>query len=268
MNTIEYILQLRKPRKMQVGGIVYVPKKQRNKINDLNIQLDAMINDDWQNQDSYVMLESDPESNWINLASLSEIASSTNEEPDVPIGTLMPGAKPIILQPSISSSAPAASSIQLIPQTNYKRGIVSNSGSTAYSRNDFSKSETAKKQKIDNTIPSEYHERIDLMADILNDLQNSWGSPIKLTSGFRSPELNKNIPGSSKTSVHTQGYAMDIVPVNGRMDEFIKFIKKWSKDKDFDQILIEKSKSGSRWIHFGLYNNEGKQRRQIRNINV
>ena len=91
---------------------------------------------------------------------------------------------------------------------------------------------------------------------------------IKLTSGFRTPELNKNLSGSSKTSVHMQGYAMDIVPVNGRMDEFIKFVKNWAKDKNYDQILFESNKKGSRWVHFGLYNNAGQQRQQMKYLHV
>jgi hypothetical protein len=33
-------------------------------------------------------------------------------------------------------------------------------------------------------------------------------------------------------------------------------------DKNFDQCIIEKS-GKSQWIHLGLYNNSGKQRRQI-----
>ena len=206
---------------------------------------------------------------------LPEPASTLNDQ-QVPIDILIPGAKPIILETPVVSTtspgiiSPVSSSQQTIttPQTSYKRGIVVNSGLTGHTRNDFSRSATARKRKIDNTIPEEYHDRIDLMVDILNDLQNAWGSPIKLTSGFRSPELNKNLSGSSKTSVHMQGYAMDIVPVNGQMDKFIKFIKEWSKDKNYDQILFESNKKGSRWVHFGLYNNAGQQRQQMKYLHV
>ena len=137
-----------------------------------------------------------------------------------------------------------------------------------FTKSDFANSETARNKNIENTLPEEYHDRADMMISLLDDLQESWGSEIKLTSGYRSKALNDILQGSSKTSVHMQAYAMDIVPANGKIEEFIKFIKKWSKDKDFDQILIEKSKSGKKWIHFGLYNNEGKQRRQIRNMSV
>ena len=46
------------------------------------------------------------------------------------------------------------------------------------------------------------------------------------------------------------------------MDEFIDFVKEWAKDKMFDQIIVENS-SKSRWVHVGLYNNAGEQRRLL-----
>jgi hypothetical protein len=48
---------------------------------------------------------------------------------------------------------------------------------------------------------------------------------------------------------------------------------KYLSDKNFDQCIVEQAltKSGkvkSQWIHFGLYNNSGKQRRQIFKMDV
>lgn len=39
--------------------------------------------------------------------------------------------------------------------------------------------------------------------------------PLKVTSGFRSPEVNRAI-GGSRTSQHVRGEAADVIPVNGR----------------------------------------------------
>jgi putative chitinase len=70
-----------------------------------------------------------------------------------------------------------------------------------------------------------------------------------------------NAVGGSKTSAHTTGYAADLVPVNGKMTEFKTFVKEWLKDKKFDQYINEFSGS-TEWVHIGLKNISGKQRKQ------
>lgn len=99
----------------------------------------------------------------------------------------------------------------------------------------------------------------ELKDTILNPLREAWGSGILVTSGFRCKKLNDSIIGASKTSVHQIGYAVDLVPMNGEINDFIAFCRKWFKDKLFDQVIIEKS-GKTRWIHVGLYNNAGEQR--------
>ena len=93
-------------------------------------------------------------------------------------------------------------------------------------------------------------------------MRDAWGSGLRVTSGLRRKWLNNKIAGASKTSVHQIGYAADIVPANGKMDEFIDFVKEWAKDKMFDQIIVENS-SKSRWVHIGIRNNGGEQRRLL-----
>ena len=71
--------------------------------------------------------------------------------------------------------------------------------------------------------------------------------------------------GGSKTSSHMIGYGVDLVPANGRMNEFKKFIIDYMKTRMFDQCIVEKS-GKTEWIHIGLYNTKGQQRRMIFNI--
>ena len=130
---------------------------------------------------------------------------------------------------------------------------------------EFLESSTALKNKIKNYPSWEDIEHLHELALFLDELRDAWGSGLKVTSGLRRKWLNDKIAGASKTSVHQIGYAADIVPVNGKMDEFIDFVKEWAKDKMFDQIIVEKS-SKSRWVHFGLYNNAGEQRRLLFNM--
>ena len=127
---------------------------------------------------------------------------------------------------------------------------------------EFLESSTALKNKIKNYPSWENVEHLHKLALFLDDLRSAWGSGLRVTSGLRRKWLNDKIAGASKTSVHQIGYAADIVPVNGKMDEFIDFVKEWAKDKMFDQIIVENS-SKSRWVHFGLYNNAGEQRRLL-----
>ena len=127
-------------------------------------------------------------------------------------------------------------------------------------------SSTARQKSIENLPSWEIVEHLKELADFLDELRRAWGSGIRVSSGFRNEKLNKAV-GGVPSSAHMRGYAADIVPINGKFDEFVKFIEKWSKDKAFDQIIIETSKK-SRWVHIGLYNSYGKQRRMCFMMNV
>lgn len=125
-------------------------------------------------------------------------------------------------------------------------------------------SSTAKKYHIDNTPSKTVESHLQELITFLNPLREKWGSAIKVNSGYRSPQLNAHPEiGGSVTSVHMIGYAADLWPVNGKFDDFRKFVQEYMKDKKFDQCIIEKNSKGSRWIHIGLYNNVRMQRRQI-----
>lgn len=125
-------------------------------------------------------------------------------------------------------------------------------------------SDTAKKYGIDNTPNPTIITRLQRLINFLNPIREAWGSAIKVTSGYRCEKLNCFV-GGSKTSSHTIGYGVDLIPLNGRMSEFKKFIVDYMKNKMFDQCIIEKS-GKTEWVHIGLYNLKGQQRRMIFNI--
>ena len=121
-------------------------------------------------------------------------------------------------------------------------------------------SDTALKRGIDNTPSWEVVGNLHRLAAFLDNMREAWGSGIRVTSGFRCPQLNKAV-GGVENSAHQYGNAVDISPVNGKQNEFESFLKKWLVGKGFDQCLWEKSKSsGARWVHFSLYSNKGEQR--------
>lgn len=90
--------------------------------------------------------------------------------------------------------------------------------------------------------------------------------PLTISSGYRSWQLNNAIQGASKTSAHSLGYAADIIPCNGSkhtvtdLENFVKEILKKNKIA-YDQYIDEK-KGNSQWVHLGIRNSAGQQRRQ------
>ena len=123
------------------------------------------------------------------------------------------------------------------------------------------KSDTATKLHIDNTPSAEaiLHLR-ELIDKLLNSIREAWGGPVIVTSGFRSQKLN-TVVGGSKGSTHLRGYAADLIPGNGQRAKFIKFVQEYLRTHNlpFDQCINEYD----RWIHVGLKNAYGLQRRQI-----
>ena len=126
------------------------------------------------------------------------------------------------------------------------------------------KSDTAKKYGIDNTPNSIVISHLQQLINFLNPLREAWGSAIRVNSGYRCEKLNRFV-GGSKTSSHLIGYGVDLIPVNGKMDAFKKFIIDYTKNKMFDQCIVEKS-GKTEWVHIGLYNLKGQQRKMIFNI--
>lgn len=126
------------------------------------------------------------------------------------------------------------------------------------------KSDTAKKYGIDNTPNSIVISHLQQLINFLNPLREAWGSAIRVNSGYRCEKLNR-FAGGSKTSSHLIGYGVDLIPVNGKTDAFKKFIIDYMKNKMFDQCIIEKS-GKTEWVHIGLYNLKGQQRKMIFNI--
>lgn len=127
------------------------------------------------------------------------------------------------------------------------------------------RSETAEKLSIDNT-PGEWETKnLDkLVTNILDPLREAWGTPIGVNSGYRCYTLNQLV-GGAKKSQHLSGKAADIRPIGRSFDEFKKFLVEWLKDKEFDQCIIEMSKT-SRWIHISY--DETRNRRRIFSMNV
>jgi hypothetical protein len=79
-----------------------------------------------------------------------------------------------------------------------------------FSLSEFSHSDTAVSLGIDNTVPWEYIPKIQhLVHCVLDPIREHWGLPIRVTSGYRCPELNEEV-GGVEESWHMDGCAADI----------------------------------------------------------
>lgn len=136
---------------------------------------------------------------------------------------------------------------------------------------EFIVSDTAIKKKIENCPNWTELEHVIEVALFMDDMRDAYGEPIYVSSGFRCDKLNKAV-GGSKTSVHKIGYAVDFYIQGGTkaMDEFFEWVVEYLKSNDlkWDQLLKEQNGKGGYWIHCGLYNNDGQQRKQIKSMYV
>ena len=79
-----------------------------------------------------------------------------------------------------------------------------------FSINELSKSNTAIARKLDNTPSKEVITNLEALVDnILDPLREMYGKPIIVTSGYRSPEVNRSVNGAT-SSQHVRGEAADI----------------------------------------------------------
>lgn len=127
-------------------------------------------------------------------------------------------------------------------------------------------SNTAEARGIDNTPNDTVHKNlVESCINLWQPVRDILGAPMKISSGYRGPALNKIIGGSS-TSAHTHGYAIDFTcPGFGTTKEVVKKIVTEMKRLGikWDQVILEYPKSANSWIHLGYKNRIGQQRQQV-----
>ena len=78
--------------------------------------------------------------------------------------------------------------------------------------------------------------------------------PIIISSGYRSPQLNRKV-GGSPTSNHLTGCAVDIrVAGIEQALRYAVILMDYADEtkQDYDEILIEKNRYGAIWLHFAV----------------
>ena len=89
--------------------------------------------------------------------------------------------------------------------------------------------------------------------------------PIIISSGYRSPELNKKV-GGAPTSNHLTGCAVDI-HVAG-IEQAIRYaviLMDYADEtkQDYDELLIERSAKGNYWVHFAVRPKDNRRNTRI-----
>ena len=114
-------------------------------------------------------------------------------------------------------------------------------------------SPTAERQKINNTPSLEAVAHMTTLAEGLEKVRALLGGPIRISSGYRSPELNSVIRGA-KNSAHMDGYAVDFVcPSFGNPKDVVRAIA--ASAIEFDQCIYEGT-----WVHISF---DPDMRRQV-----
>ena len=105
-------------------------------------------------------------------------------------------------------------------------------------------------------------EWLEHLRKMYNLLYSDGKAPIVINSGYRSEEVNKKV-GGSPTSNHLTGCAADI-RVFG-IEQALRYAVILlnyadNTDKDFDELLIERSPKGGYWVHLAVRPKENRRK--------
>jgi zinc D-Ala-D-Ala carboxypeptidase len=114
-----------------------------------------------------------------------------------------------------------------------------------FSLDEFTRSTTANRLKIDNRVPDNLMSNVQLTAVKLELVRKALGKPIIITSGYRCSALNARVGGAA-TSAHTQGLAVDFKSSFGTPREICQRLI--NAGVQFDKLIQEHNQ----WVHIGF----------------
>lgn len=109
-------------------------------------------------------------------------------------------------------------------------------------------SNTAQREGLDNTPAPEILPRLVLLAQMLERIRTQLDAPVIVTSGYRSPAVNKAVGGVT-SSDHQQGHAADIVaPGYGSPLQVARALAPLVSVLGIGQLIYERV-GGKYWVH-------------------
>lgn len=120
------------------------------------------------------------------------------------------------------------------------------------------RSESAKRLGVSNMPTALHIANLKLLAEhVFEPIRNNFRVPVYISSGYRSAELNALTPGSSKTSDHTKGRALDLDQdghAHGLTNNEVFY---WAiANLKFKQVIAEYPVNGElSWVHISYDEN-------------
>lgn len=140
----------------------------------------------------------------------------------------------------------------------WRSGMVSPKPGKHFEWSEFEVSSTAAQRGLDNSLPLTARPRVTaLVRDVLDPLRDDLGRPIRITSGYRSPEVNRAI-GGSISSDHLTGGAADIMVAGMQPEAVARRIV--ALGLPFDQVIAYHPDRGG---HLHVGHRPGAQRGQL-----
>jgi len=117
-------------------------------------------------------------------------------------------------------------------------------------------SQTAARKGIDNTPSAEIVANLRALARVLEEVRVLLGAPIMVSSGYRSPELNRAV-GGAKRSAHLLGLAADFTaPQSGTVLRVARRLA--GSGIGYDKLIHEYGA----WVHLGIAPADAEPRRE------
>jgi hypothetical protein len=108
----------------------------------------------------------------------------------------------------------------------------------------------AQRYGIDNEPSLDIQKTLLFTAAGLERVRHLLGFPVRVTSGYRCPELNKLV-GGAPDSQHVRGEAVDFVcPLFGSPFQICIFLTEWMNVAGIDQMIMEGT-----WVHVSFTHN-------------
>jgi len=121
-----------------------------------------------------------------------------------------------------------------------------------FTLSEMTASAKARSLGLDNLPPPELMPRLVLLAEMLERIRSTLNVPITVTSGYRSPPVNRAVGGVT-SSDHTQGHAADFVaPRYGSASDIAETLAPLVSVLGIGQIILEGVK-GKQWVHVSTH---------------
>jgi zinc D-Ala-D-Ala carboxypeptidase len=134
------------------------------------------------------------------------------------------------------------------------RGVTVTRLTKNFSLVEFTSSQTARSRGLmdfQNNPPLSVIGNLQILSNqLLQPIRDVYGSPIIITSGYRSRQLNAILPGASPNSDHLFGNAADFKGNN--MARLLHATIGVCRGRPFHQLIIYHDKNFPSWIHISL----------------